>query len=119
MKVRFAMLYMETQIQRTEVVEHMDLDHEKRLTAVEEMASNNTRRIATLEKRQVDLNGLAASVAVMAKEQEHIKQDVQEIKNDIKALTSKPGKRWDGMVDKIIFLVIGAFAAWVMAGMPS
>ena len=96
----------------------MDLDHEKRLTAVEDRAKSNTHRLEEVEKRQDNLDELVASVAVFAKEQEHIQADVQEIKADVKALTDKPGKRWDGLVDKALWLVAGAVLAWLLAGAP-
>ena len=96
----------------------MDLDHEKRLTAVEDRAKSNTHRLDEVEKRQDNLDDLVASVAVFAKEQEHIQQDVQEIKADVKALTDKPGKRWEGLVDKILLVLVGAFAAWLASGAP-
>lgn len=65
-----------------------------------------------------NLDELVASVAVFAKEQEHIQADVKEIKADVKALTDKPGKRWDGLVDKALWLVAGAVLAWLLAGAP-
>lgn len=96
----------------------MDLDHEKRLTAVEDRAKSNTHRLEEVEKRQDNLDELVASVAVFAKEQEHIQQDVQEIKADVKALTDKPAKRWEGLVDKILLVLAGAFVAWLASGAP-
>lgn len=96
----------------------MDLDHEKRLTAVEDRAKSNTHRLDEVEKRQDNLDELVASVAVFAKEQEHIQQDVKEIKADVKALTDKPGKRWEGLVDKILLVLAGAFVAWLASGAP-
>lgn len=96
----------------------MDLDHEKRLTAVEDRAKSNTHRLEDVEKRQDNLDELVASVAVFAKEQEHIQQDVKEIKADVKALTDKPGKRWEGLVDKVLLVLAGAFVAWLASGAP-
>lgn len=96
----------------------MDLDHEKRLTAVEDRAKSNTHRLEEVEKRQDNLDELVASVAVFAKEQEHIQQDVKEIKADVKALTDKPAKRWEGLVDKILLVLAGAFVAWLASGAP-
>lgn len=96
----------------------MDLDHEKRLTDVENRAKSNTHRLDEVEKRQDNLDELVASVAVFAKEQEHIQQDVKEIKADVKALTDKPGKRWEGLVDKILLVLAGAFVAWIASGAP-
>lgn len=96
----------------------MDLDHEKRLTAVEDRAKSNTHRLEEVEKRQDNLDELVSSVAVFAKEQEHIQQDVREIKADVKALTDKPAKRWEGLVDKLLLVLVGAFVAWLASGAP-
>lgn len=96
----------------------MDLDHEKRLTNVENWAKSNTNQIEDIKKRQDNLDELVASVAVFAKEQEHIQQDVKEIKADVKALTDKPAKRWEGLVDKVLLVLAGAFVAWLASGAP-
>jgi len=93
----------------------MDLDHEKRLTAVEGRAKSNTHRLEEVEKRQDNLDELVSSVAVLAKEQEHIQRDVGEIKEDMKSLTDKPRKRWEGLVDKVIWAVAAAVIAFLLA----
>lgn len=95
-----------------------ELQMEHRVTAVEKLAGSNRHLLEDIEKRQDNLDELVASVAVFAKEQEHIQADVKEIKADVKALTDKPAKRWDSLVDKAMWLVAGAFLAWVLAGMP-
>ena len=55
-------------------------------------------------------------MAVFAKEQEHIQADVKEIKADVKALTEKPGRRWEGLVDKLLYAAAGAVMAWAAGG---
>lgn len=96
----------------------MDLDHEKRLTAVEDRAQSNTEQLEEVKKRLDNQDELISSVAVLAKEQEHIQKDVGEIKADVKALTDKPAKRWEGLVDKILLVLAGAFVAWLATGAP-
>lgn len=90
----------------------------ERLVEVDARSKSNSHRLDDIEKRQDDLDGLVASMAVFAKEQEHIQQDVKEIKNDVKALTDKPAKRWDIMMDKLIAAAVGAFLVWVATGLP-
>lgn len=84
------------------------------IARVEDLAKSNQHRIDDLEKRQADMDSLVSSVAVFAAEQEHIQKDVQEIKADVKQLSLKPAKRWDGVVDKILYAVVGAFVAWLL-----
>ncbi len=76
---------------------------------------DNTRRIGALEKRQDNLDKLATAMTVFDTEQKHIKQDVSEIKTDVKSLKDKPGKRWENVVEKLIWLVVGAVIALAMA----
>ena len=95
-----------------------ELQMEHRITAVGKLAGSNRHRLEDIEKRQDNLDELVASVAVFSKEQEHIQADVKEIKADVKALTDKPAKRWDSLVDKLLFAVAGAVLAWLAAGAP-
>lgn len=56
--------------------------------------------------RQDNLDRLLSSVATLATEQEHIKNDVTEIKADVKGLTERPAKRWDAVIAAIITGVV-------------
>lgn len=93
----------------------MDLEHEKRLTEVEERAKSNSHRIDEMEKRQDNLDELVGTVKVLAVREENVENDVKEIKSDVKTLTNKPAQRWDGMVDKIIMLVVAAVVGFILA----
>ena len=95
-----------------------ELQMEHRVTAVEKLAGSNRHRIDDMEKRQDNLDELVKSVALFAQEQEYIKKDVKEIKADVKALTDKPAKRWESLVDKLLLVAAGAFLGWLAAGMP-
>lgn len=88
------------------------------LGAIKQQVQHNADNIAELKKRQDDMEKLVSSVAIIANEQEHMRDDVREIKADVKALTEKPGKRWEGMIEKIIFALVGGFVAWVLSGAP-
>ena len=93
----------------------MDIEHEKRLTQVEELAKTNARRIENIEKRQNNLDELVGTVKALAVRQENVESDVKEIKSDVKSLTGKSGKRWDNLVDKIIVTVAAAIIGFILA----
>lgn len=93
----------------------MDLEHEKRLTEVEERSKSNTHRLDEMEKRQDNLDDLVSTVKVLAVREENVENDVKEIKSDVKSLTSKSGERWDSMIDKIIVTVVAAIAGFILA----
>lgn len=84
---------------------------EQRLTAVEQRCKSNGHRIDKIEEQQEALNKLATSVALMTQEQKDIKEDILEVKKDVKSLTSLPAKRWNDVVEKIVWLVIGGAVA--------
>lgn len=91
----------------------MDLEHEKRLTEVEARSKSNCKRLDDVEKKQDDLSELVGTVKLIADREERVEKDVGEIKTDIKDLKSKPAKRWDTLVDKIIFTAVGIIVGYI------
>ena len=86
------------------------------LQEVKDRSLRNEGRIKKLEENQQALNDLALSVRELATDQDNMKNDITEIKNDVKVLTAKPAKRWDGIVDKVLYAIIGAFVTWLLYG---
>lgn len=93
----------------------MEIQFEHRLTEVEERSRSNQRRIDDIEKRQDNLEELTATVQVLATKEANVEKTVTEIKSDVKELTGKPAKRWEGVVDKIIYSVVAAIAGFILA----
>ena len=93
----------------------MELNIEHRLTEVESRSKSNEHRINDIEKRQNDLEELTSTVKVLAVREENVDSTVKEIKNDVKTLTDKPAKRWDGLIEKIIFTVVAAIVGFLLA----
>ena len=85
---------------------------EHRLTVLSEQCDHNQSRLDDVERRQDSLDKLVTSVEVLATRQE------TEIKSDVKAITSRSGRRWDSLVDKLIYAAAGAVLAWIAAGAP-
>lgn len=92
----------------------MDLAHEKRLTEVEARSKSNTKRIDDMEKRQDSLDELVTTVKVLADREGRVEDDVAEIKGDVKEMKDKPNKRWDAVVDKIIFTIVGGIVGYIL-----
>lgn len=92
----------------------MDLEHEKRLTEVETRSKSNTKRIDELKKRQDDLGELVSTVKILADRESRIEDDLGEIKEDVKEMKEKPGKRWEAIVEKIIFTIVGGIVTYVL-----
>lgn len=89
-----------------------------RLDGHEHEIGSLKHRMDDVEKDQKALNELTASVRELAADQGNMKEDIREIKTDVKGLTSIPVKRWESLVDKLLFSVAGAVLAWIVAGGP-
>ena len=91
------------------------LDMEHRMTAVEARSKSNTLRLNRLEENTAVLNRLATAVEVMATKQDTMGESVERLETKVDTLESKPGKRWDGLVDKLILTVAAALIGFLLA----
>lgn len=94
---------------------------ETRLAAVEQRCKSNGHRLEQVEKQQEAIHSLAASLQVMAAEQKHqteaintVREDVSRLDGKVDALEMKPAKRWDGLIDKLVWGAAGAVLAWLL-----
>lgn len=92
----------------------MEVEVEHRLTEVEDRSKSNQHRLDELEKRQDNLDDLVTTVKVLVVREETVENDVKEIKEDVKSLASKSGQRWDSLMDKILWAVVGAVLAFLL-----
>ena len=90
-----------------------ELQLEHRLSAVEDRSKSNTHRIDDMEKRQDKLDELVTSVSLIAQRQDSMEKDVCEMKGDVKTLIHKPSKRWEGVVDKVLYAIIAALIGYI------
>ena len=94
-----------------------------KLAEVEQRSKSNTHRINELAEEIDAVNRLATDEKIMETKQKHqteamsnIKQSVTDLDKKVDAIERKPGKRWDGIVDKFIGGLVGALAAAAFAG---
>lgn len=93
----------------------MDLEHERRLTQVEQRSKSNTHRLEKLEESTEAINRLATSMEVMVSKQEQVAETVEKLDGKVTALEEKPVRRMDDLVDKIIWAVCAAVITFVLA----
>lgn len=91
----------------------------ERLTAVEQRSKSNTHQIAEVKRQTDALTDLAKSVALMAQEQRHQGEKLDEVVSDVKALKEVPGKKWDELWKNIMGALVAALvgAALVYLGL--
>ena len=75
----------------------------------------NEGRIKKLEEGHEILRKLATSVEVMAFRVENMGNSVTTLAAEMESLKEKPGKRWESLVDKIIWAVAAALIGYVIA----
>lgn len=75
----------------------------------------NEGRIKKLEEENGTLHSLATSVAVMAEQMKQMNTNVTTLTEEVEELKDKPGKRWDAIVDKVIWGIIGACLAYFLS----
>lgn len=95
------------------------MDNEQYAIKLQETIDRSLRnegRIKKLETEHEVLHELATSVAVMAQRMETMNQNVTTLTNKVEEIESKPAKRFDDIVDKIVWAVLGAFVAFVLNG---
>ena len=93
----------------------MDLEHEKRLADVENRTKSNKRRIEKLEESTEAINKLATSVQVMATKQDGMADTLERLDTKVELIEAKPGKRWENIVEKIIYCIIAALVGAALA----
>jgi len=85
------------------------------LKEVEDRSKGNTRRIESLETKVDNLADVVGVLQAMQKDLEHLTKDVTETRADVKEMKEKPAKRWDTLVEKILWGVVGAVLTFILA----
>lgn len=86
-----------------------------KLQEVTDRAERNEGRIKKLESENTVLQQLVTSVAVMAEQLKTMNKSVTTLTSEVEELKEKPGKRWDALVSNIIWGVVGAVLAFLLA----
>lgn len=88
-----------------------------KLQETTDLSKRNEGRIKKLEGESSVQHQLATSVAVMAEQMKNLNTSVVNLSTEVEELKEKPGKRWDSLIDKIIWAVAGAVLTYVLAKM--
>jgi hypothetical protein len=94
------------------------MDNENLALKLQETTDRSLRnegRIKKLEGENAVLHQLATSVAVMAEQMKTMNKSVTALTGEVEEMKEKPGKRWEGLVDKIIWAVAAALLGFVLA----
>ena len=97
-----------------------EMEFNRRLQQTEDRCKSNQHRIEKLENSAEALNRLATNMEVMAEKQDRVADAVDKLDGKVTVLETRPAKRWDGLVDKLILVAATAFVTWLFAkvGIP-
>lgn len=87
---------------------------EARVIKLEDTSKNFSARLDSVEKQQQDILDLMISNAKILQRLDRIEKDVSESKIDIKTLMSKPGKRWEAVIEKILLCIVAGLVSFVL-----
>lgn len=85
------------------------------LTKTADRAKSNTRRLDKLDSRVEDIYELTLSVKEIATEMKAMREDMNKIDSRVLAIETKPSKRYEGIVDKIIYTILGIIIAFIFS----
>ena len=77
----------------------------------------NEGRIKKLESENDVLHNLATSVAVMAEQLKTMNSSVATLTSEVEEIKEKPAKRWDTLVEKVVWAVAAAVISFLLARM--
>lgn len=91
-----------------------EVQFEHRLTAVEQRAASNTKRLDSIEKTTDAIADLAASIKVMTTKLDQNIATVEKLDKKVDEIEQRPAKRYDGIVEKIIWACVAAVITFVL-----
>ncbi len=77
-------------------------------------AKSAHKRIDAVQEEVKDIRQLTAAMARVDVKVDGLECDVKEIKNDVKAITNRPGKLWDILVGAAIGAIGAGFVAAIL-----
>lgn len=95
----------------------MDLEHEKRLTEVEQRAKSNTHRLNDLEPIVKEIHNMSETLVEMTAEMKHTNRNVEEIKEKVEVMEREPADRWRDSTRALFNAFLGAIGTAVAGGL--
>jgi hypothetical protein len=82
---------------------------------IDSRCKSNTHRLDEIAKNQEALRSLATSVAVMAAKQDTMNGTLETVAKKVDTLEKIPGKLWEFVVEKAIYVVVAAVVGFILA----
>ena len=93
-----------------------------KLVEVDERSKANMHRLNALEGQITAVNKLATSVELLVQENKHqteaikkVEMDVTSLTDQVKQIEQKPAKKWEGLVEKVVWSLVAAAIGFILA----
>ena len=97
----------------------MDCPMFHRIKALEKEINHNKEAhkeiYKKLEESHTDVALNEERIKQIKEDVEEVKKDTKEIKKTVQEIKEKPAKRWDGLVDKAVFTLVGVVITYILA----
>ena len=91
----------------------MNKEEIEKLTETSDRSKSNLKRLDRLEDKVENIYQLTLSVKEIATEMKAMREDMTKIDDRVLHLETKPVKRWEGIVDKIMYTILGIIIAYL------
>ena len=92
----------------------MEVQNEHRFTEIEESCKSAHKRIDELHESLNDLKELISIVSTLATNQGNMKEKLDKVSENVESIMMQPAKRWDAIVEKAIWAVLGALVVYAL-----
>lgn len=89
--------------------------HEEFALRMDEEHKRQNKRTTDLETKIKDISELTASVASLAKSVEQMAQAQEKQGKRLEALEQKPAKRWEFVVEKVIYILVAGLLGYALS----
>ena len=89
--------------------------HNEYARRMDDEHKRQNKRISDLEEKVEDIGSLTASVESLAKSIEQMAKAQEKQGKRLEVLEQKPAKRWEDLVDKIVWAVAAAVISFILA----
>ena len=87
----------------------------EKIVEVEQRSKSNTKRIDSLEKNTEALTDLVIVVKEMNVKQDYTIKKVDKIDSRVSKIEEQPAKRWNGIVEKALTIIVGAILGFIIS----
>lgn len=91
--------------------------HEEYARRMDDEHKRQNKRVADLEEKVENIGSLTASVESLARSVEQLAKAQEKQGVRLEALEQKPAKRWETLVDKILWGFVGALLTYALTNL--